>query len=117
MRLIEIDATNRERTQIRVFLDSGIESEISWPTAEDSAGARLAAELKKLELSSADRLGVVRGPGYFSGIRVAAVVANSLGWLAGCELAQRKVDESDWQPVKSVEPFYAAGPRLGPVKN
>jgi len=89
---------------------------LRWTSADDRAGSQLIAELNKLKLSSADELRVVIGPGHFTGIRIAALVANTVARLTGIRLAARKVDEADWRSVELIEPFYAAAPVITAAK-
>jgi len=83
---------------------------LRWASADDRAGSRIITELKKLDLSKADELRVVAGPGHFTGIRIAALAANAAAKLTGARLFARRVEEKDWQAVESIEPFYAAAP-------
>lgn len=110
--IITFDPTDRAQQTLNI--DGRM---LSWVSAGDRAGSRLIAELKKLNLSTADELRVVAGPGHFTGIRIAALAANAVAKLTGARLFSRRADESDWQSVKQIEPYYAAAPQITPAKD
>lgn len=67
--------------------------------------------LKKLKIDSTTILQVVRGPGHFTNLRIAALVANTLATLTNCQLQTKKCKEKKFQIVPVIQPFY--GQALG----
>lgn len=94
----------------------GVSNEIVWSHAENTAGKRLIAELKKLNLTSMDGLRIVAGPGSFAAIRAAALVANAVRLVTGVRLFSRNITETVFQSVEQVTPEYGAPPVITPRK-
>lgn len=102
--------------EVLSILRDGVESQLTWSHTDNAAGQRLITELKKLHLTSTDELRIVAGPGSFSAIRAAALVANSVRLVTQVQLFSRQITETEYQPVAQVVPHYGTPPVITPRK-
>ena len=116
MRNIIIDPTDREVTTCTVMQGDMVQVRESWPHTEEVAGGRLAETLMGLQVSARDSIEVVIGPGYATGVRIAATVVNVLHMDIPFRLAERRVDEAACREVSNITPVYADEVRITPAR-
>ncbi|MFH0776198.1 MAG: hypothetical protein V1936_01135 [Patescibacteria group bacterium] len=104
---ILLDPTSTEFTRLeiagRVF---------RFAQAKKDCGAAIIRQLSKLKISAQDELAVIVGPGNFTAIRTACLIANAVHFLTKCQLWAKRADENQFQKVGSLRPFYASEPQI-----
>lgn len=65
-----------------------------------------------LDIHHVRSITVTNGPGRFSSLRVASVIANMLAWETGCALYVARTSARKAKKVQRVEPFYGKPPSI-----
>ncbi|MFH1375313.1 MAG: hypothetical protein ABIH35_01435 [Patescibacteria group bacterium] len=110
--IITLDPTHADFTILE--LDSKV---LKFPHNAHDAGAAIIRALGKLNLSEQDELQVVAGPGNFTAVRSAALIANSIAYSSGCKLSSKQKSARDFSHVECVIPFYATPPSITIAKS
>jgi len=110
MKTVTLDPTDRDAQTLEIEENGKIER-IQFAENFD-AGTRLITEIKNLQLTAADQLRVVTGPGSYTSLRIAAAVANTTALVTSCQLFARKKAEKKWQKVTKILPAYGAEPQI-----
>lgn len=108
---VVLDPTDSENTFLEV--DSRV---LKFSHKNKDAGAGIIRALDKLNLAKEDELCVVTGPGNFSAVRTAALIANAVAYLTSCQLLAKNKTEKTFRSVKVIQPFYASEPSITMAK-